>query len=89
MMNARKAKIKTHKRQAVLDSAGFKQAKEIIKQAGALIKEAVKDGKSETRPLIVAGCSDSAVKLIKSKLLSKGYFFLLSSNNQVLKIFWE
>ena len=43
----------------------------------------------EARPLIIAGCSDATFKLVKSKLLSKGYFFTLASNNQVLKIFWE
>ena len=89
MIHARKAKIKAYKQQAILDDADFKYAKEIIRQANTLIKEAIKEGRSEARPLIIAGCSDATSKLIKSKLLSKGYFFTLSSNNQVLKIFWE
>ena len=89
MIHARKAKIKTYKQQAILEGADFKYAKEIIRQANTIIKEAIKEGKLETRPLIIAGCSDATVKLIKSKLLSKGYFFTLSSNNQVLKIFLE
>lgn len=89
MIPARKAKIKTYKQQAILEGADFKCAKEILKQANNLIKEAIKDGKSETRPLIIAGCSEATLKLIKSKLLSKCYFFTLTSNNQVLKIFWE
>ena len=89
MIHARKAKIKTYKQQAILEGADFKYAKEIIKQANTLIKEAIKDGKSETRPLIITDCSEATLKLIKSKLLSKCYFFTLASNNQVLKIFWE
>lgn len=89
MIPARKAKIKTYKQQAILEGADFKYAKEILKQANTLIKEAIKDGKLETKPLIIAGCSEATLKLIKSKLLSKCYFFTLASNNQVLKIFWE
>ena len=89
MIHARKARIKTYKQQAILEGADFKQAKEIIKQANILIKEAIREGKLETRPLIIAGCSKATFKLIKSKLLSKCYFFTLASNNQVLKIFWE
>lgn len=89
MISAKKAKIKTYIQSAKYSGADFKMAKEILGYVNTAIKAAIKEGLWETKPIIIAGCSEATFKIIKSKLLSKGYFFLLKSNNQVLIVYWE
>ena len=85
---ARRIKLFTYRQVAKQNGGDYKLAKEYLKDIKTAIKLAAKEGKFETCPVIII-CDEPTLAIIKSQVLSAGYFFDLQANNQVIKVYWE